>query len=248
MTVAVALICSDGALLASDSMGTSGTLASNVTKIRSCPGLPLAWTWAGSSYLGQEAGRALSAWAASEEAPTLFELDIHSAAELIVERVRQATSTALQPLLAPSKPADAHDAEFLIASRTKDAAFVAHILPDLSWELKSEDRLIAIGSGHKFAAVTQGLMRHYIEGGLTLEQAKAVAYRAIQTVCEVSSFGVSMPVQMAVVSEKENRVLSPDDIDGIGLTVDRWKTLERETLQAGSSYLAGEEKPPTLRQ
>lgn len=245
MTVAVALLCADGALIASDSMGASGLLASRMTKIRCCGGQPLMWTWAGSDYLGQQVGRALERWAADGEWPGPAG-DAHADAERVVDVVRDATTAALGPLLPPHDPDQAAHAEFIVAGRSPSSTFVVHIRPDLSWELAGDDRLVAIGGGHQYAAVARSLMHHYIEGGLNLEQAQAVIHRAIQTVCEVSAYGVALPVQMGVMTPAGAQVLEPDEIDAIGIAVDRWKTMERETLLGIPQTDEAAESPPRL--
>jgi 20S proteasome alpha/beta subunit len=171
MTVAIALVCEDGALLASDSMGTSGALASMMTKMHACSSVPLVWTWAGSLYLGQQVGRSLRQAAAEIDTESWVRKDPHTNSEKIVASIRAAVKEALDPLLPPRGEGEPHEAEFLVAGFTTKP-FVAHVKPDLARELANDDQLMAIGSGHEYAGVTRSLMRHYIEGGLTLEQAK----------------------------------------------------------------------------
>ena len=76
-------------------------------------------------------------------------------------------------------------------------------------------------------------MKHYLVDKLTLEQGMQLAYRAIATTCEVSSGLVGLPVQIAVVDNGGQRVLAEDEVRKIGVAVDRWKELERDTLQLG---------------
>lgn len=241
MTVAVAMLCEDGSLVASDSMGASGLLANSLTKIRTCPGKPLVWTWAGSGYLGQQVGRALDLWAQGPD-PETISADPHEEAERVVDVVRGAVKAALEPLLPSHDPEQATAAEFILAGRT----FVAHILADLTWELAADDRLVSIGGGQYYAAAARSVMHHYIDGGMSLEQARAVTHRAIQTVCEVSSSGVSLPVQMGLVNDAGAAVLDADEVAAVGLTVDRWKVLERETLLGSYDVPRAVEPPPTL--
>jgi hypothetical protein len=163
----------------------------------------------------------------------------------MVKRVQAAVKSASEPLLPPRGENYPHEAEFLIAGFTQ-RPFVAHVKDDLAWELQIDDQLIAIGSGHAFAAVTRSLMKHYLEGGLTLEQAKVISYRTIETVCDVSSYGVSVPVQMATVDAIGSRVLDRDEVAAVGISVDRWKQLERDTLRGGFEDRVNTDSLPTL--
>jgi hypothetical protein len=74
------------------------------------------------------------------------------------------------------------------------------------------------------------LMAHYLSTQLTLKQGLQVAYRAIETTCEVSPGGVGMPVRIALVDSSGARILETGEINQIGDMVARWKTLEAETL------------------
>jgi hypothetical protein len=230
--------------VASDSMGSSGMLASRMKKIRSCPQRSLIWTWAGSSYLGQQVGYALDRWSASGDWSLKADADVHAEAEHVVEVVRDAVRAALAPLSVLELGPEPHEAEFIVAGRPGSNTFVAHIHADFSWELAVEDRLVAIGGGHQYAAVARTLMHHYIEGGLALDQAQAITHRAIQTVCEVSAYGVALPVQMGMVTARGVSVLGQEDIDAVGLTVDRWKVMERETLLGSYGQFEQTESPP----
>lgn len=245
MTVAIALVCEDGVLLASDSMGASGSLASPVTKVYSCGTFPVAWTYAGTLYMGQQVGRALETEIDQVDLKQWRLRDPHAAASEIVDIIGRSVKTALDVLRVAPDQDNPHDSEFLVAGFAR-SPFVVHIRHDLSWELETGDRLLSIGSGHEFAAVAQSLMRHYIEGGIDLEQATAVAYRAIETVCNVSSFGVSLPVQIATTMHEAARVLGPDEVEAVGITVDRWKQLERDSLRSNFKDSAVADVPPIL--
>lgn len=88
----------------------------------------------------------------------------------------------------------------------------------------------AVGSGGPFATVARGLMAHYLSTPLSVEQGLKVAYRAIDTTCEVSPGGVGPPVQLAVVDDSGARILDEVAVNSVGDLVTRWKTLEIETL------------------
>jgi 20S proteasome alpha/beta subunit len=60
MTVALGLVCSDGVLVASDSMASEGRLASTAVKVHSLPKRPIVWTASGSVFVIEEAANQLS--------------------------------------------------------------------------------------------------------------------------------------------------------------------------------------------
>ena len=92
----------------------------------------------------------------------------------------------------------------------------------------------AIGFGGPFAIVAQGLMAHYFREPMPLKQAQLVAYRTISTVCEIAPSAVGPPVRLAVVDADGTRVLGDDELSEIETGVERWKTLEAETLTMGA--------------
>ena len=59
MTVAIGIVCSDGVVVASDSMGSSGMRASIAQKVHCLQDLPMAWTAAGAVYTIEEGETAL---------------------------------------------------------------------------------------------------------------------------------------------------------------------------------------------
>ena len=54
MTIAIGMVCQDGVLVASDSMGSSGTVAHEVEKARALHRSPIVWAASGSSYMTQQ--------------------------------------------------------------------------------------------------------------------------------------------------------------------------------------------------
>ncbi len=60
MTVALGLICSDGVLVASDSMASNGPVASTAVKVHRFEQQPTVWTASGSVYVIEEAAQQLA--------------------------------------------------------------------------------------------------------------------------------------------------------------------------------------------
>lgn len=76
-----------------------------------------------------------------------------------------------------------------------------------------------------------------------------LAYRVISTVCDVSSWNVAAPVQIAVADQAGARVLTPDEIDELGDLSNRWVAVERSSLATARDRAAGgvDNDLPTLR-
>jgi hypothetical protein len=94
-------------------------------------------------------------------------------------------------------------------------------------------------------------MKHYLDGGpLPLNYGTQLAYRTIETACEVSSMYVRIPVQLAVVDSKGTRVLDHGEIEQLKDEVAGWKQLERDTLWRKVADVPADEleTPPSIDQ
>jgi len=115
----------------------------------------------------------------------------------------------------------------------------------------TDEGFYAIGSGGAFAAVAQGLMKHYLDAGpLPLQYRMQLAYRTIETACDVSSMFVRTPVQLATVDKNGARVLDHSEIEQLKDEVTGWKQLERDALWGKLSDVPAEEleTPPSFSQ
>ncbi len=94
------------------------------------------------------------------------------------------------------------------------------------------DPIGSTGSGYALAHVALAGVAHYEVARQSLEGAKAIAYRAIESTCRVSAYGVGMPVQLAVVTEAGVLEFYDGDQAHAELSdlVDLWKAKEAETL------------------
>lgn len=226
MTIAVALLASDGVVLASDSMASDRTIASVQQKVRVCAPLPLAWAFAGSVYLGQAVRRVMDdlaaappdGWAALSGFAVLDEL---------MSRVRPAVRTAVAQLRDGGDPAAA---EFLFVGTAADGPFVAVVHEDLSAVLEDEQALVPIGLGRSFAAAMRQALAHYLVRTPAVRHALPLASRAVDAVCQVSAYGVAPPVQVAVVDADGARVLTLEEVGALDEQVQAWLAAERSTL------------------
>lgn len=228
MTIAVALLASDGAVLASDSMGSDVTIASTQQKVRVCDPLPLAWAFAGSVYLGQAVRRAMDGLAAAPP-PGWNQLTQFEILDLLVGKVRPAVSAAIGGLREGGDPA-ASAAEFVFVGMAVDGPFIVVIHQDLSAVLEDEQSLVAIGAARTFAAALRQSLSHYLVRTPAIRQALPLACRAVDAVCQVSAYGVAAPVQMAVIDAAGARVLATDEVGSVEEQVQAWLATEVNTL------------------
>lgn len=236
MTVATGLVCSDGVLVASDSMASDPATAHKVNKVFRLQNCPAVWTASGSIYVIEE----VEATLAGIDQPTVAFTQPNLPA--LRERLRThihktmqkcyTSALASSPFPAGSTAANFHTS-FLVAGYASQKPWLLEFAHDGQVNWHTEFGFYAIGSGGPFARVAHGLMAHYLSRQLTLKQGLQVAYRAIETTCEVSPGGVGMPVRIALVDESGPRVLEESEISEIGDLVARWKTLEAETLHMG---------------
>jgi 20S proteasome alpha/beta subunit len=103
---------------------------------------------------------------------------------------------------------------------------------DLNGGWQFHERRASTGSGYAFASLAMGFVRHHDVPGLNLDAAKAIAYRAIETTCLVSAYGVGLPVQMGVVTVVGATVVPTEEIRELEEFVNLWRGREREVLGA----------------
>ena len=78
-----------------------------------------------------------------------------------------------------------------------------------------------------------------------MEAAKAIAYRAIETTCNVAALGVAMPVQLGVVLEDGAKLLDQAELDETKELVNLWKAKEVDTLGEVAPRAGVVDQPPT---
>lgn len=239
MTVAIGLVCSDGVLVAADSMASEQMIAQRGVKVHTLEKAPVVWTMAGSVYVSEEVEQALLTLD-NEGSPTgllsyLTQPNLMTVRSqlqpMINKKMRECYQTALH------NPENMR-ATFLVLGYANETPWFLEFADDGQVNWHTADRFYAVGSGGAFAQVARGLMSHYFATGLTLEQGKRLAYRTIEATCEVSSGFVGLPVQMAVCDESGPRTLSSDELNELGLAVAGWKELEAETLRMGPKEAA----------
>lgn len=239
MTLALGITCSDGVLVASDSMGHSGLIASHLDKARALAGDRVVWAFSGATHVGQHVERAID----KADRHRTRKCTPASLADTLLPVIRKAYAA---PIVPPGgKPADlkSYQAEVLLLGWADDAASLVHIPADLAPVECRSGNFLAIGSGAEYAAVVHAALSHHTTGRLTLDKAALLAYRIVSTVCRVSSWGVALPVQIAVADDDGAGLLDTHDLERLQTGVQRWLTSERNTFNGGSSEPAAGDLP-----
>jgi len=242
MTVAIGLVCSDGVIVASDSMASSGSTAREVCKVFAMPGLHMVWTASGAVYVIEEFEQALTikAKAGGKPLEAIFrEPDVPS----VRSRLGELCKTTLDMCYKSALPFGInairaqHDArhpfssDFLLGGFSRDTPWLLEYASDGQMNWHTTFGFAAVGSGGEFATVTQALMKHYVEDRrLTVDDGLLVAYRAIETTCQVSAAHVATPVWLAVSTASSTRVLDPNEVSGLRSDVQGWKQIEADSL------------------
>lgn len=242
MTVAIGLVCKNGVLVASDSMGSDAQIASESIKVHGFSHNPVIWTGSGSTYVMEEVEAVLRAKVDTADANgSPLQLFAGADEPKIRERLKQFIPTTLRSCyksglgetgtLSPGQMFFPFPTDFILLGWGAGNPWFLEFSHDGQINSHTGRGFYAVGSGGPFASVCHGLIKHYLSTEVTLDQGMRIAYRAIATTCEVSSGGVAPPVQIAVVDEAGQRVLNRPTIDEVGLLVERWKALEADTLR-----------------
>lgn len=150
-----------------------------------------------------------------------------------------AYSTIAVPPGCPDKDLLAHATDVLILGWHDGEPTFSRIQQDLAVVDCHADRLVAIGSGREYASVVRAALAHYLDAPVDLHLGTVLAYRVISTVCDVSSWNVAAPVQIAVASRGGARVLTANEIVELGDLSNRWVAVERSSLARARDRASG---------
>ena len=198
MTVILGLKWADGLVLASDSQATSmmpgGTpIKLDATKVRAF-GDHILWARTGAQGCNQRVELALSGQQVNltnaQDKATIGAV-VHSLANPVQQQSRQA-------FVQFSSQAQSESWGGIFCGWASDGPFIMEI--DLNGGWQFHDKVAATGRGYAFAHLAIGSVQHHNVDTRSLEHAKVVAYRAIEMTCNVSAFGVGLPVQIGVVT------------------------------------------------
>lgn len=244
MTIALGLVCSDGVLVASDSMGHSGPIATRVEKARALTGSSVVWAVSGSTFTTQRIEESIS----KNDRRRSLKVTPAKLADRLRPVVQEAYAVPSPAPGADSDTSAVHAAEALLLGWCEDEPSFVHLPADLAPVDCCGRSFVAIGSGHEFAAVVHATLRHQAGPALTLQQGMLLAYRIVATVCEVSSWGVALPVQIAVADAGGARVLGDRDLEEIDTGVQRWLASETAGFLGGDGDNRAPLSLPSLAQ
>lgn len=269
MTVAIGLVCSDGVVVASDSMASNEyQIAHQSQKVRAVEDLHVVWTASGSKYIIEEvegAFQELGNLATSEQmvrdtfTTPILDRVRRNVSQHVHEAMKKAYKTTMPGVssiqLRTGGTRHPWHSDFLVLGYANETPYFLELAGDGQLNWHTDGKFAAVGSGGPFAEVANGLMAHYVEGReLPVELGLWVAYRTIETTCRVSSSYVGPPVQLAVADIDGARVLTSDEVDEVEAGVEGWLQVESSSLarpdQAPQSPEDGEdaveEEPPAL--
>ncbi|MDQ5870770.1 MAG: hypothetical protein M3547_01005 [Acidobacteriota bacterium] len=223
MTLIVAIGCSDGVILASDSCSTDNENRTKqpVGKIYRIPGQPILWGGSGDGGLIGLIGESLEGCPAR---PSL-----KAARKEFKSRIVPEQREALKDYV-PYPNTQPPSATILLAGFQEGKPWILEVSRsggDTSYG-EAYGYFAAIGSGGTFAHAT---FRPHLMKERDLQAGKLHAFRIIDDAIEIAHYGLDRPIQIHTVSADESVVLvPPEELNGIKDTCEIWRNLERETV------------------
>lgn len=229
MTVILAVKCPGGAVIAADSQATVQEPQNLVMRIPTTKifllGSHLAYAGTGSVGLGQRINENLDG----------------KTAELGRARNRRESAGVIFKVVNPIQKAAVSEAVGLVGGQVatwaglfcgcdSSGAWIYEI--DANGESQFHDLFVSKGSAYAVAHAAMVGVSHYDLATSSLESVKAIAYRAIESTCLSSGYGVELPVQLAVVTTSGIHLIlsGSDEHKEIETFVNLWKSKEVETL------------------
>jgi proteasome beta subunit len=228
VTVILGLRCAEGLVIASDSQATSmlpgGTpVRLDAAKVRPL-GTHILWAGTGSQGCSQRVEAAIAPHA-NDYGP---DRDAEQTAVSIHANANQVQRASLQSFIPYGQGATPETWGGIFCGWGQAGPWIMEV--DLNGGWQFHDPFAATGSGYAFAHLAIGSVQHYDPRNQPLETAKAIAYRAIETTCIVSAFGVGMPVQLGVVLQDGAKLLTTGELEEPEELVNLWKAKEVDTL------------------
>ncbi len=238
MTVVVAVKCPEGVVLATDSQATARMLGGLPVKLpaKKIARLGKHVVYGGTG--GQGAGQRLHAALEDQAA----KMNVAKPQGETADVIRRVVNPLQQQVFGEWVQLPNTEPEMwggIFCGWSKEGPWIFEI--DLHGPSQFHDPFAATGSGHALAHAALMSVAHFDVGQQSLEGAKAIAYRAIESTCTSSAYGVGMPVQIAVVTENGIEEFSDGEEGHTELKelVDLWKAKEVETLGELAPRAAG---------
>lgn len=228
MTLILALVCSDGIVMASDGQTTffteAGPMRLPTEKKIQCHKDRFLWGGSGDVGLFQKIGLVLADITDGDLKKHIPKLRPVIRAKVIGEQKAAAGSyLPIEPNKFP-KPT----AHVLFAGHDDGTSWILEIDPNGTDTQLEDYGFAAVGGGAHFAyRVLSGFGKH----PWSLEAGKIVCYKVIHEAINVAAFGLGHPIQMWELPKgKKPSCLSADDIKGVRDTYGSWVQVQLEEL------------------
>jgi hypothetical protein len=227
VTVVVALVGRDAIVLASDSQETAGATKSYMQKLFLVGG-SMAWGGSGDSGLIQRVS--------SNQASIIPQLastpwEVAKSVEAVTNPIQQAAFS--NHLAVPGFSIPTFAGLFCWYDQGAKARIYQVYANVASNQFRTTGRA-AIGSGQQFAEVAH----------LDTDRLQMVAWKSVWDVISSSSYGVGLPIRLAVVEPNQSRLLPPDEVDGVRDSVIGWLERQREALGPLAPVVVSDESEP----
>ena len=233
MTVVVAFVGSDGAVMAADTEATEGGHSRfDVDKIWKAGGLTLGYT--GNDAVKQPLAAQIDANIANHfgDAPEVDRWQARSALQAAIGPVLKHSYSHYVGPMHEGVPAGLHGA-VLVVGRDANGYWLLEVDKTNSPTFYEEHGFHGVGSGSPAAYMAHSLMRDYAPIGRSVAHLKLIAFRTVQTCIDTVGgvAGVGGDVRLWY-SQNDGPFAKaePDEMAAIGNGVNDWRGVERESL------------------
>lgn len=242
MTLALAICCRDGIVLAADSQSTlltPGQYTRQDTEKLYVLGDRIAWAGAGTvgaiqrveHVLTQHAGDIVRAFGQGHE---LGARKIHTRVSAVQREI------AAEIL---GDPMEEGASAYPFGGYGASGQFLLEIDSSGVRQWCERSHFTAIGSGAIYAVHAYRSVAHYRLPSLSLVQAQALAYRTVENAIATAALGLGGAIRLATVTPAGACALGEVELEAVQDTVDIWKQREVEIL-AELDPAADDETPP----
>ena len=228
MTLIIALACKEGLVFAADSQATEVAPGSPtrfpVNKIKTL-GSSILWAGSGDQGLFQRIEEAFA------NQRTSWQQSISDLRNILREVTVAVVKRSLENTAPIPGTQDWHQGGLIFCGYTQQSHWILEVLTSGRDTRYEERGFHAIGSGTVYAQVAQAMLAHYDIRSLTLEEATKIAYRVMDSAIQVAAALIGPPIRIATITQGQIQVLSDDQLQAVGDSVELWKRLEVETLQ-----------------
>jgi 20S proteasome alpha/beta subunit len=229
LTLALAVRCRDGIVVAADSQSTLLT-AGQWTRLEADKLNVLGGriAWAGSGQLGAVQRVELELEAHVREILAAFQVSHELGAREVFRRVNGVQKQVFAEMVGDP---GAGGSSYLFAGYGAAGPFLLEIDADGGRQWSDRRSFAAIGSGAIYAIHASRGIAHQRLPSLSLVQAEALAYRTVENAIATAALGLGGTVRLTVVTPSGAAILDETELKAVQDIVDIWKQREVEILQ-----------------